>query len=75
MLTGFQIVVNGFFKGAAQRIYTFTVEAYNIAYTGYMADKAFVIVAVFNAGSITFVLHGFHGFTPMASKKARASRI
>ena len=50
------------------------MEAYNVAYPGNMANKASVFIAVLNAGCIASILHGFHGVTPIASKKALASR-
>jgi len=71
---GFQIIIDSFFEGGVKLINTFAMEANNVAYTGNMAYKALVFVTVFNASGIILVLHSFHGVTPIASKKARASR-
>jgi hypothetical protein len=39
-----------------------------------MADEALILVAVFDAGCISFVSHRVHGLIPACSKKRRASR-
>src|SRR5260364_131001 len=74
-LTSSHIIIHCFDKSSAQASYRVAVESDDIMNTRDMTNKALIFIAIFNAGHIAFIGHGFHGLTPECSRNVRASRI
>jgi hypothetical protein len=69
-----KIVIYCLFKGPAQLFDGVGVKADYVFNTRYVADKAIIIIAIFDFGGVSFVSHCAHDFTPAFSKNVRASR-
>jgi hypothetical protein len=70
----FQIVVNRLLESCSHFTDGISVKAHNVPDAQDVANQASIFGAIFNAG-IAFINHGVHGFTPIISKKIRASLI